>query len=186
MSLILLGILNSQVSGAAAGAYDLLETQILTSSAASVTFTGLGSYTDYKHLQIRMAVRSTRSNANFDLFYSRFNGISTNSYAWHYLRGNGSSVSSGSGTSQTALNLGYLETDFTSSNQASPAIMDILDFSSNNKNTTIRTFVGNTITPYLNFNSGVFLNTSAITQIELYPNSGDFSTGSRLSLYGVK
>jgi hypothetical protein len=33
-------------------AFDLLETTTLTTSASSVTFSGLGAYSDYKHLQI--------------------------------------------------------------------------------------------------------------------------------------
>jgi hypothetical protein len=45
---------NSPVS---LGSYDLLETEILTGTQASVEFTSLDSYTDYQHFQIRGTLR---------------------------------------------------------------------------------------------------------------------------------
>ena len=53
-----MGLLGAVSPELVTGAYDLLETTTLTSSASSVTFSGLGSYTDYKHLQIRMVIDS--------------------------------------------------------------------------------------------------------------------------------
>ena len=45
------------------GSFDLLETTTLSTSASSVTFSGLGAYSDYKHLQIRSVARD-RSTDN--------------------------------------------------------------------------------------------------------------------------
>ena len=44
----------------AGGSYDLLETTILSSNAASVTFSNLNNYAaDYQHLQIRAVVKGS-------------------------------------------------------------------------------------------------------------------------------
>ena len=189
MSLILLGILNSQVSGAAAGAYDLLETQVLSSSASSVTFTGLGSCSDYKHLQIRAVSRDDRS-ADVTGTFLRFNGVSTASYAEHKLQGYGSGVSSNAGTNQTEIDTVSEPAANQAANIFGTRIIDILDFSSTNKNTTVRVLsgmVGASPYNYITLSSGVYLSTDAITSILLSPfASANFIAGSRFSLYGIK
>ena len=61
--MLLLGVLAAQAEAAApagVAAYDLLETEILTGSQASVTFSSLGDYaSDYQHLQVRGAIMTT-------------------------------------------------------------------------------------------------------------------------------
>ena len=170
------------------GSYDLLETQVLSSSASSVTFTGLGSYTDYKHLQIRAVLRTDRSSAD-DLTMIRFNGDSSSSYANHQLYGNGSTVQSSAQTSQTYIrNISSAGGTFTT-NGFSAHILDILDFSSTSKNTTVRQLAG-VVGNYndVRLASGLWNSTSAVTSITLaqYITSTNFVSGTRLSLYGVK
>ena len=184
MSLILLGILNSQAAAAGgAGAYDLLETQVLTSSG-SLSFTGLGTLAaDYKHLQIRSVVRSG-DGAN-RTFYAQLNGDTNSNYSAHYLLGNGSAMYSGSYTNQQRMYLGELPK---SSEQYEPHIIDILDFSNSSKNTTIKHFWGHTQTVKTSgMTSGAWYNTNAVTSITLFDNGvANLSAGSRFSLYGIK
>ena len=184
MSLILLGILNSQAAAAGGGAgYDLLETQTLTGSAASVTFTGLGSYTDYKHLQLRFVSRGSSSV----LPYARLNSDTGSNYASHRLNGDGSSAGSDAFTSISNLYLGIQASSFVDANTFGVGVVDFLDFSNSNKNTTIRVLsgiAGNYNNIFLN--SGLWNNTNAVTQIQLFPDAGDFIAGSRFSLYGVR
>ena len=89
MSLIPLGFWAAS-GGGAAGGFDLLESEILTSSASSVTFTGLDAYSDYEHLQIRFTDRAdsfgTITSTNF-----RLNSDSGTNYDIHQLFGDGSS-----------------------------------------------------------------------------------------------
>ena len=176
--LIPLGILDYPVS-AAAGSYDLLETEILTGSQASVTFSSLNSTygAGYQHLQVRMVGISPS-----DVSYLRFNGVSGTSYRNHGLRGNGSTVSSyasGAAAGQIQLST-VLATDTTYTK-----VIDILDAFDSNKNTTIRALVANS-NQGIELISGVFMNTSALTSILLAPFSGTYSAGSRFSLYGLK
>jgi hypothetical protein len=188
MSPLPLGILALSGAGAA-GAYDLLETQILTSTAASVEFTGLGSYSDYKHLQIRAVVQSTwpvdaMINCNI-----RVNSDSGSNYAQHYLLGDGSSVTSSFRTSSDSVTLD--ESVVASSGDAFAAfITDILDFANTNKYKTFRTLAGgNTDDSDISLQSGLWMNTNAITSLEITPQQSPtygFAVGSRLSLYGIR
>jgi hypothetical protein len=186
MSFLLLGILNAQAAGAAGGAYDLLETQVLTSSASSVTFTGLGSYSDYKHLQIRMITRNDGAFSGGTIVLTINSDTGTN-YSDHRLRGDGSSVTSAGFTSQTNAALGAGAGATNGANQFAATVIDVLDFSSSSKNTTFRSLSGvaadsRTI---IELDSALYISTNAVTSIQI-ADSADFIAGSRFSLYGIK
>ena len=187
MSFILLGILNSQVAGGAAGAYDLLETQVLTSSASSVEFTGLGSYSDYKHLQIRATTRSDRVSAA-DALIVQLNADTGSNYAYHQLLGDGSSVSSQATTSSTSMYSEYIPGSTETADIFQACVIDVLDFSSSTKNTTLRTLAGvASSVSSIGLFSGLWVNTASVTSVALKPLIGpNFVTGSRFSLYGVR
>ena len=187
MSLIPLGFWAAS-GGGAAGAFDLLETQILASSASSVTFTGLGAYSDYKHLQIRAVVKSDRSSGLEQMLF-RFNGDSGTNYSRHSMGGNTEDVSSFGASSQTAGFIGRVSDTLTGTNAFGPFVWDILDFSSSTKNTTTRALSG-TIgggVGQIFLQSAAYLNTNSITSLEIFPEFGpNLLSGSRFSLYGVK
>ncbi len=166
-------------------AFDLLETTTLSTSASSVTFSGLGAYSDYKHLQIRMIGRSDASVSQASGFLD-FNGdtVSTN-YKSHFLEGRGNTVLSAAtapiyfvavnGASETA-------GDF------SVAVTEILDFSNVYKNTTTRTLSGkaSSLANRIDLMSGLWMNTNAVTSIRAYLSSGNWIAGSRFSLIGIR
>lgn len=187
MTPIPLGILDFPT---AAGAYDLLETQILTSSAASVTFTGLGSYSDYKHLQIRAVARS---DAGIDATFNttlRFNGDSGSNYSYHYLGVESlSSPFSSNASSRTSILLNdWLPLGNTTANVFGALVMDVLDFANTNKYKTIRRFSGvaGITQPDLMFSSGLWQSNVAISSFVIASSAGNFVAGSRFSLYGVR
>lgn len=192
MSFILLGVLNSQVSGAAAGAYDLLETVELTSLASGVTFSGLDSYTDYKHLQVRFTNRSNASSSNDRYLIWRFNNdTGSNYYEGHYLRNVSSTVSSGVWGAGTYIQTygGVWAADYAGVYGA--GVIDILDFSDSNKYTTTRHLIGNygnfSYTPVIETSSGLWRDTSAITEIDIaLLSGGNWQAGTRFSLYGMR
>ena len=180
-----LGILAVAGAGAAGGgSFDLLETTVLSTATLSVTFSSLDTYSQYKHLQIRATFKNNGTGGAEG--FMRINGITTNSYAWHYLRGGGSSVNSGAFSTTNYMGL-MSNTGFTA-NQFNAAVIDILDFSSTSKNKTVRSFVGGTDSGgyrEIGIYSGFYNSTNAITSFRLQMPD-NFSAGSRFSLYGIK
>jgi len=186
MSFMLLGILNSQASGGGgASAYDLLETTTLTSTASSVTFSGLGSYSDYAHLQIRAVVRSNRSSVSDNLDI-QINSDTGNNYAYHSIVGTGGTVF---GEPAGATNKIRTEPPIPAStdpaNTFSARIIDILDFSSSSKNTTTTSLQGS-YPRGIGVTSGGWDNADAVTLLTLIAQSGSFVSGCRFSLFGIK
>lgn len=185
--LIPLGIIAS--AGASAGSFDLLETQVLGSSQASVTFSSLSTYSSYKHFQIRFTARSTNSGTANDGLWIQFNGDTGANYAWHRLEGNGSTVVSGAGASSTWILMAVAPRNGNTANIFSAGVCDILDAFDTSKNKTIRAINGVTGTgnPGVFLNSGFRNNTAALTSMTLLPDAGQsFTANSRFSLYGIK
>lgn len=178
MSLIPLGILASSLPSGG-NALTLISTQILSGTSASVTFSSIvaGSY---KHLQLRYVANGDAASYRARL---RFNSDTGNNYATHLLWGDGSAVNSAaaSSTNQMALSMGY-----NTANVFQAGVVDILDAFNTSKNKTMRALGGvANSSKETSLTSGVWLNTAAITDINIRPDSGNFIIGSRFSLYGV-
>lgn len=195
MSFILLGILNSQVEAGGAGAYDLLQTTVLGSNTASVTFSSLGSYSAYKHLQVRMVVKLSNVAGVADLSM-RINSDTGSNYAWHNLTGDGSSVSSGASSSTNEIVVGQMAANASDTeHHFGSAVLEILDFSNSNKNTTIRALSGaliqspsvsgGALVGRVNLRSSLWNDTAAVTSMSFF-GSANILTGSRFSLYGIR
>jgi hypothetical protein len=186
-----LGVLAVAGAGAAGGgpAYELIQTFSL--SGSSFTLSDIPQ--TYKHLQIRYVIK-TDNNSTTDDINIRINGNTGSNYAFHNLRGTGSSVIStavspasfiggqdgpmpvfGSGTGTTSM--------FAS------GVIDFLDYSSTSKTKVIRLLTGRTFTSNtrVSLSSGLFNSTSAATSMTFYSQNGaNFASGSRLSLYGIR
>lgn len=192
MSLILLGILNSQVEAAGGGSYDLLESVVLSSNTATVTFSNLNNYSAYKHLQLRAVLRDTNSFAStIRNVPMRFNGDSGSNYFAHELIGDPGApgvFSQSMGTPTTSIAPRATIDDSATANVFVASVWDILDFSNTNKNKTVKilsgTNQGNTDARIV-FSSGAWNNTGAITSISI-GSAESHKIGSRLSLYGIK
>jgi hypothetical protein len=168
--------------------YELIESQILGSTATSITFSGLGAYSGvYKHLQIRMTARLTGSSGSAHSLF-RFNSDTGNNYATHVLGGYGTGVGSGSATSQNHIYIGSIMTSNQAASSFSGSVIDILDPFSTSKNTTIRSLQGapGGTNDIIELRSGAWFNTASVTTISLTAVSDNYSIGSRFSLYGMK
>ena len=169
--------------------FDLLETTTLSTDTATVSFTGLDSYSDYKSLQIRMLTRADTSG--FASHYMQFNGDTSANYTTHRLMGNGSSVSSYHYGTEDYIRLGDSERLTQSVADAfAPTIVDLLDFASTTKTTTARVLNGRTggvsgASPRIEFHSGLWTSTDAVTSV-LFKNYANYVAGTRFSLYGSK
>lgn len=173
----------------AGGSYDLLATELLTTSAASVTFSGLSAYTStYKHLQIRMTNKTDRGATN-DQGYVTVNGDTGSNYAWHRMYGDGSSVPAAAGSSATRMEIYFMPGDTATPSQAySAVVMDILDPFNTSKNTTFRVLGGDVAnSTRIGLWSGAWFNTAALTSVTIDQIYGsNFLSGSRFSLYGLR
>jgi len=187
-----LGVL--AVAGAGAGpvagaAYELLETTVLGSDTADVTFSNLNSSygSTYQHLQLRMVHRNT-ANDTAVFIGLQFNADTGNNYSRHYLNGTGSSVTAGAAANQAYIWLGESVSSQIVANSFAATITDILDPFETSKNTTIRSSSGQTGSRnQVWLTSGAWLNTAAITSIKIYlPQGGSYISGSRFSLYGMR
>jgi hypothetical protein len=180
-----LGFFATAGAGAgAAGSFDLLASQVLTSPAANITFSNLAtSYAStYQHLQLRIvALHSADQNGKMN-----FNNDTGANYSYHQLFGNGSSVASNGGGGEVWMQIGYGPNSTT---QPVVSIIDLLDPFETTKYKTIRTLTGSaSSTNNVKLMSGSWRNTDAISTIVVAEigGSGSYKTGSRFSLYGIK
>jgi hypothetical protein len=171
--------------------YESIATVTGTGSAGSITFSSIPS--TYKHLQIRAIAKDTNTAGNTTLSVEmRFNGDTGSNYAYHELRGDGSTASTNAASSQTKIvvfNASLRETVATSSMGVS--IIDVHDYSSTTKNKTVRYISGvnknlGTTDDRISLGSGLWINTAAITSVTLIPTQTAFSTSTVFSLYGIK
>jgi hypothetical protein len=189
MTLSALGIFSAAGAGGVVAdtSFDLLETQILGSTQASVTFSSLSSYSaTYKHLQIRSVARSTVAVTNMG-YKIRFNGGASTDYSFHRLLGNGSTVTSFADAAATYFYItGGVVGSTGTANSFGVSVIDILDAFNTSKNTTTRTLNGNN--GNISLDSAGWFNTAAIDSIVMEADAGspDFVSGSRFSLYGIR
>jgi hypothetical protein len=189
MTLSALGIFSAAgAGGVVAGSYELIETQILGTSAASITFSSLGTYAStYRHLQIRHLTRNTTSGTSNDIIIARLNGDTGANYNQHYIAGTGSSVLAGNFALSAAL-VGVTFENSNTTNAFMAGITDIFDPFSTTKNKTFSTLTGghsSTVTRS-DLHTSAWRNTSSVTSIQLLPATNSFAAGSRFSLYGLK
>jgi len=152
---------------------------------ASATFTSIPS--TYSHLQIRIMGRTDRS-AVYDAVRLRFNSDTGANYTEHGLYGDGVTIASYGAASATGSYVYRIAGGSAPSNTQGGIIIDILDYANTNKYKTLRSLGGvdaNTSGGNLYFNSGLWMNTAAITNIELTP-IGSFQQYSQFALYGIK
>lgn len=153
--------------------------------AANIEFTDIPS--TYQNLQIRYVCRSTLSNTQ-DYVRLRLNSVTTNSYAYHGLRGDGSTASAEGGTTDQAQFITLTAAANATASIFGAYITDILDYASTSKATTVRTFGGHdrngagTVGLY----SGLWTSTNAVSTVRLYASGGNWAQYSTFALYGIR
>jgi hypothetical protein len=187
MSLIL-GILDSGVTGGGGGGfiYDSIETVTVGSGGASdVTFSSIPA--NYKHLQIRYIAQS----AGYGRIQFNSNTTGSNYYSY-YLSGTGTNpVSAGNLPGSTYSSLVWSIQNFsTTTNTFNAGIIDILDYTSTNKNKTVRILQGvdKNGSGDVELSSGLFSATpAAVTSIKLFPHAANtWLQYTQFALYGIK
>ena len=167
-------------------AFTVIEHDELSSPTA--TWTSGTFATTYDHLYIVMSARHDYAN-----YYSgtmwQFNGDTGSNYSNHILRGTGSSA-----TAYRQTGVAYIQMSDGMHGSSMPAanyatfILDIVDYANTNKNTTCSFMAGSALGHTDNrvqFGSGLWDDTAAITTVLFTPNAGSFSRGSEFTLYGL-
>ena len=172
-----LGLLSQGGGAGGAGAFELIQTAYGTGSSGTISFTSIPA--TYTHLQLRITARTDGSGASTLM---RFNSDSGSNYVLHYL------YSGGSGGSLSQTGIGANVTDSAASTgMYSHLIVDLLDYANTNKNKTTRASDSyQAATSYAFMYSGLWLNTAAISTLTFAAVSGNFTTASRFSLYGIR
>jgi hypothetical protein len=168
------------------GSFESIATATIASGSTSSVITFSSVPSTFTNLQLRMFVRATTR----DSLFVRFNNDSgSTNYDNHRMNGDGSSVGSDSRINLSALYVssrGYGIAATTSIGSA--VVMDILDYTNSNKHKATRTFSGqdlNTSLSDIEFTSGSWKSTSAITRIDVSMGSGNLAEYTHIALYGM-
>ena len=156
--------------------------QVGSGGASTITFSSIPQ--TYKHLQVRYIAKNTVANY---FVSAQFNSDTGTRYANHYLTGNGTSASATAATGDTRL---YFPR--TNTSNFSGGILDILDYTSTNKNKTTRSIGGFDAngSGNVDFNSGLWMPASLgsgnITRIDFLLDAGNYAQHTQFALYGIK
>ena len=162
--------------------YESIATTTLGSASSTISFTSIPQ--TFKHLQVRYIAQNTVANYFVKM---QFNSDTGTRYATHYLNGNGSSASASASTGDTGLFLPRTNTSYFSG-----GVLDILDYTSVDKNKTTRAIGGFDAngSGNLDFNSGLWtpasLGSGNITRIDFILDAGNYATNTQFALYGIK
>ena len=188
----ILGIIASS-KFAAAGDFESIATVTVGSGgAANAEFTSIPA--TFTHLQIRMITRNTAAGVAGTLDnWLTFNSDSGSNYTYHGLQGNGAAAAAFGAGTQTRVRMPNQSPGASSTaNTFGAAVIDILDYTSTNKNKTVRVLYGandnTTNTEYRAFLlSGLYFATpAAITTITIVPETANFAQYSQFALYGIR
>jgi len=169
-----------------ANTYTLIESQVLGSAAASVTFSAIDqTFTD---LVLKWSARDDQANYT-QTSRLKFNGSAVSEYSWTQLYDSAGTV--GSYTSGTAGNnqFAYASNGTTSTANTFTNYEIYIPSYTVAQNKPFSAFgvsEDNSTNGYIIASAHLWRNTSAITTILLYPNSGNYVTGSSFYLYGIK
>jgi len=165
--------------------YTLISSNVLSSSAASVTFSAIpATYTD---LVLRYAARSTLNSTDT---YVTFNGSSATNYSATFVGANTTTAASSRETSATyANNIWTMNRSTTTASTFSSAELYIPSYtvSQNKPFSGTGVIENNSATTGFNLAATAMLwrVTSAITSITITPETGSFVADSSFYLYGI-
>lgn len=154
-------------------------------NGTSVTFDNIPQ--TYQHLQIRVLGKRNVSADNSSMFMTLNNVATGTPYDYHYLQGDGSSVSaSGQASANFILIQEVLTGNTANANTFGVTIIDIHDYANTSKNTTIRAIGGNDRNGagHITLNSALYRSTNAITRIDF--GTITYTAGTVFALYGIK
>jgi hypothetical protein len=179
------------------GSYDALASVTLSSSASTITFSGIPN--NYKHLQIRILSQTTRSTYNVDSFGIAINGVGTGTlYSRHQLVSNNGGTSAVNSFNQPGTPSVNPFIDTTTSNAGAnvfgSSIIDILDYASTTKYPVIRAIGGgdtngivSSFCGTVGLSSALYAVAGPINSFSMFVTYGTtFNAKTTASIYGVR
>jgi len=163
---------------AAGSTYTPIATTTLGSATSNITFTSIsGSYTD---LILVFNGTTVSSGVNTSI---QLNNDGSSLYGSTVLDGNGTSAVSARYTNNTFIYCDYYGGGTGAGSQKN----FILQFNNYSNTTTFKSVLIRANLPSVETVAtvGLYRSTSAITQIKIYPNSGNFDIGTTATLYGI-
>jgi hypothetical protein len=164
-------------------------TTVGAGGATTITFSSIPQ--TYTHLQIRAYSTCGRTDGD-DNYILRFNGDTGSNYANHKVFGSGAAVSAASSELQDRINLDYaISSTWVGTNNYSPMILDILNYTNTNMTKTVRYITGfdsnDGNRDRLTLASGGWYSTSAISSITLTADASQtLLQYTIVALYGIK
>jgi hypothetical protein len=188
---VISGIFSEGAPPVSPTSYESIATTVVGSGgSATITFSSIPS--TFKHLQIRGIARSDRAVGGEGAWAYFNNDTSVTTYAVHGLYGDGATAAAyaiptpNSGGAQVGMVTGANA----GASQFGAFSIDILDYTSTNKNKVTRSLTGhdqNGTGGTMRLISSVWLNTAAVTSIKLdTQGGGNFVQYSSFALYGIK
>ena len=192
----ILGIYASSMQPALnASSYESIATVTVGAGGSStISFTSIPS--TYKHLQLRFISRTNRALTLDQIKVTLNNDTGTNYYSTHYITGDGTNNGAGAVSTNTYCSIYRVPGDNATASVFGGHVLDILDYTSTNKNKTLRTLGGfdtnGTVSGYSGeiwFQSGLWFPSTiaAVNRIDLAPIVGtSFDQYSSFALYGIR
>ena len=163
-----------------ANTYTLISSNVLSSSAASVTFSAIPStYTD---LVVRASIRSDRAAELDDWLSIQFGG---SGFSQTTLQGNGATASSSRGNTNGMSYFIPAATATTNTFSSLELYVPNYAGSTQKPSSTFNALETNATTAYLTVLAGLRTSTSAISSISFTPYWSNLVAGSSFYLYGI-
>ena len=165
------------------GTFESIATATVDSGGASViTFNNIPS--NYTHLQVRGIIRGNTQ----EVVRVYLNNDSGANWSQHILYSGGGGAFGVSGTASTGFYLTRTVGVSTGASIFTTFILDILDYSNTTKYKTAQHVYGWDAngSGYVGLESAAWMNTAAVTRLDLTPNSFSFQQYSHVSLYGIR
>jgi hypothetical protein len=160
---------------------------LLTASAANVTFTNIPQ--SYRHLTLRIQGRSDAAST-YVMAVMQFNSDSSGSYDLQSLQAYGTYTAGTQAFGTTSAQLGYMSASTATAGTASTFAVDIVNYAGTTfRKQWLSTQLLKVAESANQVNTDVFAgewrNSAAITSLTIFPSTGNFVTGTLVSLHGV-
>ena len=164
--------------------YTLISSNVLSSSAASITFSSIpATYTD---LVIKGSLRNTGGTTIVSTRIT-FNSIAGTAYSYTYVMGSGSAASSGNNSNGSNTLLSYHNGSTSTASTFSSLEVYIPSYTAS-QNKPFSSFLSqenNLTAAFTTATAGLLSNTATINSITLTPDANNWASDSSFYLYGI-